>query len=105
VQTRANNEKQGTITSSSGGGGKISSERPPATLGSSHGAAAGSFDIGRGAGSGEHAYAGAAGDWGRRRSSEGSVHEDLLSGQEPSFWGTRGVLLNPRRSLRVINRD
>jgi hypothetical protein len=109
VQTRANNEKQGTITSSSGGGGKISSERPPATLGSSHGAAAGSFDITRNT-SAEHgstAYAGAgaaAGGWGRR-SSEGSVHDDLLSGQEPSFWGTRGVLLNPRRSLRVINRD
>lgn len=104
VQTRANNEKQGTITSSSGG--KLSSERPPATLGSSHGAAAGSFDIARGP-SGENgptAYAGPAGDWGRR-SSEGSVHDDLLSGQEPSFWGTRGVLLNPRRSLRVINRD
>ena len=105
VQTRANNEKQGTITSSSGGG-KISSERPPATLGSSHGAAAGSFDITRNT-SAEHgttAYAGAAGGW-TRRSSEGSVHDDLLSGQEPSFWGTRGVLLNPRRSLRVINRD
>jgi hypothetical protein len=40
-----------------------------------------------------------------RRSSVGSVTEDLLDGQEPSFWGTRGVLLNPRRSLRVINRD
>jgi hypothetical protein len=31
--------------------------------------------------------------------------DDLLRGLEPSFWGTRGVLLNPRRSLRVINRD
>jgi hypothetical protein len=104
VQTRANNEKQNTFTSSSG---KNSSERPPVTLGgSSHGAAAGSFDITRGtsAEAGSTAYAGPAGDWGRR-SSEGSVHEDLLSGQEPSFWGTRGVLLNPRRSLRVINRD
>jgi hypothetical protein len=105
VQTRANAEKQGTFTSSSG---KNSSERPPVTLGSSHGAVAGSFDIARGT-SAEHgntAYAGPAGDWGRRRDSDaGSVHDDLLSGQEPSFWGTRGVLLNPRRSLRVINRD
>jgi hypothetical protein len=102
VQTRAN-EKQGTFTSSSG---KNSSERPPVTLGSSHGAAAGSFDIARNT-SAEHgptAYAGPAGDWGRR-DSIGSVHDDLLSGQEPSFWGARGVLLNPRRSLRVINRD
>lgn len=40
-----------------------------------------------------------------RRSSVGSSTDDLLAGQEPVFWGTRGVLLNPRRSLRVINRD
>ncbi|KAL6707586.1 hypothetical protein ACN47E_003935 [Coniothyrium glycines] len=106
VTSRHNAEKQGTFTSSSG---KNSSERPPHTLGSSHGgAAAGSFDIARGP-SNEHpttayTYTGAAGEWGRR-SSEGSVSEDLLGGSEPSFWGTRGVLLNPRRSLRVINRD
>ncbi|KAH8727915.1 hypothetical protein GQ44DRAFT_738083 [Phaeosphaeriaceae sp. PMI808] len=98
MQTRAN-EKTGTLTSSS----KMSSERPPGTMGSSHGGAAGSFDIARNT-SAEHAYGGAGGEW-ARRGSEGSVHEDLLSGQEPSFWGTRGVLLNPRRSLRVINRD
>ncbi|KAF2477780.1 uncharacterized protein BDR25DRAFT_299575 [Lindgomyces ingoldianus] len=40
-----------------------------------------------------------------RRSSVGSSTDDLLDGQEPAFWGSRGVLLNPRRSLRVINRD
>ncbi|OCK83708.1 hypothetical protein K432DRAFT_379259 [Lepidopterella palustris CBS 459.81] len=40
-----------------------------------------------------------------RRSSAASSTEDLLAGQEPTFWGARGVLLNPRRSLRVINRD
>jgi hypothetical protein len=40
-----------------------------------------------------------------RRSSVGSVTDNLLEGQEPSFWGVNGVLLNPRRSLRVINRD
>ncbi|KAF2196772.1 hypothetical protein GQ43DRAFT_444824 [Delitschia confertaspora ATCC 74209] len=49
---------------------------------------------------------------GARRSAEtrgdevsDSSTEDLLEGQEPTFWGSRGVLLNPRRSLRVINRD
>ncbi|ORY12612.1 hypothetical protein BCR34DRAFT_482332 [Clohesyomyces aquaticus] len=40
-----------------------------------------------------------------RRSSVGSLTDGLLDAQEPSFWGARGVLLNPRRSLRVINRD
>lgn len=35
-------------------------------------------------------------------STANSSNEDLLLGQEPSFVG---VLLNPRRSLRVINRD
>lgn len=103
VTSRAAAEKQGTLTSSSG---KNSSERPPRTLGgSSHGAAAGSFDVQR-VPSAEHpmAYGGPGAEWGRR-SSEGSVTEDLLDGSEPSFWGTRGVLLNPRRSLRVINRD
>lgn len=103
VQTRANNEKNNTFTSSSG---KNSSERAPMGMGSSHGgAAAGSFDIARNmsaeGGEPSTAYGGAF----ARRGSDGSVHDDLLSGQEPSFWGTRGVLLNPRRSLRVINRD
>lgn len=38
-----------------------------------------------------------------RRSSEVSdTEEDLLQGREPTFVG---VMLNPRRSLRVINRD
>lgn len=37
-----------------------------------------------------------------RRGSERSSTEDLLSGNEPTFVG---VMLNPRRSLRVINRD
>ncbi|RMZ72033.1 kelch repeat [Pyrenophora seminiperda CCB06] len=98
VQSRANAEKQGTFTSSSGLG--------TVGGGSSHGAAAGSFDIGRGNTSGEAAtaYGGPGAEWGRRNS-EGSVVDGLLDGQEPSFWGARGVLLNPRRSLRVINRD
>lgn len=34
--------------------------------------------------------------------SQRSSTEDLLAGQEPSYLG---VLLNPRRSLRVVNRD
>jgi hypothetical protein len=94
-------EKQGTLTSSSG---KNSSERPPVTLGSSHGAAAGSFDIGTRNSGEATGYGGAGEAWGRRNS-EGSVVDGLLDGQEPSFWGAKGVLLNPRRSLRVINRD
>ncbi|PVH94235.1 kelch repeat protein-like protein [Periconia macrospinosa] len=48
--------------------------------------------------------AGAADALGRRSSADSST-DDLLQGLEPSFWGPRGVLLNPRRSLRVINRD
>lgn len=43
-----------------------------------------------------------SGPGGARRSSESSETEDLLGGSEPSYFG---VLLNPRRSLRVINRD
>ncbi len=42
---------------------------------------------------------------GRRSSDASSFDDDLLVRQEPTFWGSRGVLLNPRRSLRVINRD
>jgi hypothetical protein len=95
-------DKQGTLTSSSG---KNSSERPPVTLGSSHGATGGSFDIAnRNSGEAATAYGGPGSEWGRRNS-EGSVVDGLLDGQEPSFWGAKGVLLNPRRSLRVINRD
>jgi len=38
-----------------------------------------------------------------RRNSEASGEGgDLLSGHEPSFWGT---MLAPRRSLRIVNRD
>ena len=37
-----------------------------------------------------------------RRSSEVSSTDDLLAGHEPTFVG---VMLNPRRSLKVINRD
>ncbi|KAJ8107655.1 hypothetical protein OPT61_g8717 [Boeremia exigua] len=94
-------EKRDTAFTSS----KISSERAPGTMAGSTagGVAAGSFDIQRRSGE-NNSYGGAAANW-ERRSSVGSVTEDLLDGQEPSFWGTKGVLLNPRRSLRVINRD
>lgn len=105
ARSNAEKEKSGINTSAS----KVSSERPPGTMASSAGgAAAGSFDIGRNTSrdDGSTSYHGAGGYQPiGRRSSEGSIQDDLLAGQEPSFWGTRGVLLNPRRSLRVINRD
>ena len=40
-----------------------------------------------------------------RGTSSSSNDTDLLANKEPTFWGSGGVLLNPRRSLRVINRD
>jgi hypothetical protein len=62
------------------------------------------------AGSGSHAASGGqasrasprGGYQSARRSSEQSSTEDLLAGQEPTFVG---VMLHPRRSLRVTNRD
>jgi hypothetical protein len=96
---------------SSSSAGKNSSERAaardalfPPTDSSSGGGARTSNEAG-GAGGGL-GYAGAGGMMADgRRSSDASEDDDLLMGQEPSFWGVRGVLLNPRRSLRVINRD
>jgi hypothetical protein len=86
------------------------SERYPRS--SAGGSRAGPGASGGGNGSGgavSMPYEGAAGVAGgsgsQRRDSDASSIDDLLSGQEPSFWGPRGVLLNPRRSLRVINRD
>jgi hypothetical protein len=38
-------------------------------------------------------------------SSPNSSSEDLMEGYQPSFWGWNGVLLHPRRSLRIVNRD
>jgi hypothetical protein len=38
-------------------------------------------------------------------SSPNSSTEDLMDGFQPSFWGWNGVLLHPRRSLRIVNRD
>ncbi|KAF2653425.1 kelch repeat protein-like protein [Lophiostoma macrostomum CBS 122681] len=112
VSTRANEKRdpwaaQGAIPSSSG---KNSSDRaardalfPPMTDTSSGG--------GRHSNEDRIGYAGAGGvaagetDALGRRNSQRSSTDDLLEGQEPSFWGANGVLLNPRRSLRVINRD
>ena len=62
------------------------------------------------AGTGSHAGSGGqasratpnTGAQSARRSSQGSSTEDLLAGQEPTFVG---VMLHPRRSLRVTNRD
>jgi hypothetical protein len=105
MQTRADAtaEKHGTYTSSSG---KVSSDRPHGTAGGSSngGVAAGSFDVARRNSGDATAYGGPGAEWGRRNS-QGSVIDGLLDVHEPSFWGARGVLLNPRRSLRVINRD
>ncbi|KAF2269161.1 kelch repeat protein-like protein [Lojkania enalia] len=90
---------QGATIASSG---KNSSERNPLSNVNTHPGSAHSSHAGSGIG-----YAGAAGvaagEEGRRSSV--SSTDDLLEGQEPSFWGMQGVLLNPRRSLRVINRD
>jgi len=38
-------------------------------------------------------------------SSPTSSSEGLMDGLEPSFWGWNGVLLHPRRSLRVVNKE
>lgn len=80
--------------------GRYSSNRNGSHAGGSSGYQAGP------SGSGSNAEAGTYGaGTGGRRSGSVSSTDDLLAGNEPSFWGTRGVLLNPRRSLRVINRD
>lgn len=50
------------------------------------------------------ANGGAGGYSSVRRNSEdsGAGEDDLLQGREPTFFG---VLLNPRKSLRVVNQD
>jgi hypothetical protein len=126
TQRAANNEKSGhsgtgaTVTSS----GKNSTERGPRDLllamtttrtssaGNSGVHTAFGDGVVRNSGEAATAYTGAGGlsdnrgaDGIGRRTSVGSVTDNLLEGQEPSFWGANGVLLNPRRSLRVINRD
>ncbi|KAF2639983.1 hypothetical protein P280DRAFT_24370 [Massarina eburnea CBS 473.64] len=85
----------GTQSSEGTGGVRTSDERG----GASYLGAAGVAGAG-----GAGAAGGGVDPLGRRRSMDSST-DDLLDGQEPAFWGTRGVLLNPRRSLRVINRD
>ncbi|KAK4942266.1 hypothetical protein LTR28_008712, partial [Elasticomyces elasticus] len=90
------------FASSTEGSSKSSSDRrrDAATLKDSAEASTRGSALGTGSGSTPAGYAPIG-----RRSSDRSSTEDLLAGQEPTFWGTRGVLLNPRRSLRVINRD
>jgi len=102
VTARANNEKANPFAAAAAGGtmassGKSSSERN--STGHRPSGVRGSDEIRPSTtnGGGTDAIG--------RRSSSGSSTDDLLEGQEPSFWGARGVLLNPRRSLRVINRD
>ncbi|KAF2753639.1 hypothetical protein EJ05DRAFT_541666 [Pseudovirgaria hyperparasitica] len=115
MQARNANEKDAFLpsgTSMIGGGAalgtalsKSSSERAqglrPDSIANTVGSHSRTASSGNGIGAGT-AYAGAGAGMGR-----GSMDsmEDLLADQEPSFWGTKGVLLNPRRSLRVINRD
>lgn len=88
----------GSAVGSSGAGSRLSRPSGGNRGGSGSGSGSDGIVVVGGAGVGN---AGSSG----RRSSSASSTDDLLAGQEPTFWGTRGVLLNPRRSLRVINRD
>jgi len=102
---KAPGSSSGAAAAISGSSAKNSSERRPDLLlfpsttedSSGPGRTSGGGPVGAGA-------ARYSAEGGERRSSDSSA-DDLLAGQEPSFWGARGVLLNPRRSLRVINRD
>ncbi|KAF2147462.1 uncharacterized protein K452DRAFT_217510 [Aplosporella prunicola CBS 121167] len=76
---------------------RLSAARNASNSGSTSGGATGGVS--------SHSGGGADAAGRSRAGSVGSSTDDLLRDQEPSFWGTRGVLLNPRRSLRVINRD
>lgn len=89
-------EKEAFLGAAAGSSGKNSHERHSRT--DSHGSTGVFADT---AGRGQSGEASRP----ARRASDASSTDDLLMGQEPSFWGVRGVLLNPRRSLRVINRD
>ncbi|KAK8152466.1 hypothetical protein BKA80DRAFT_292562 [Phyllosticta citrichinensis] len=109
----------GTFTGSSGGNGNNALHSAHTSLGGSGegvGAVVGGLAAGNnGAGGGwvgaggrereRERYGSGAGLMPPQPRSNASSTDDLLAGQEPSFWGAHGVLLNPRRSLRVINRD
>lgn len=86
----------GEIESLAGSGGGVTSSSGGGRSGRSGGGAAAAS--GGGGSSGAAGYTSVP----TRRSSERSSTEDLLAGQEPSYVG---VLLHPRRSLRVVNRD
>ena len=84
--------------------GKTSGERPPDGLfvSGESSSKAGSQGASHSGVSGGQTSSSGAGYQSVRRSSQGSSTEDLLAGQEPTFVG---VMLHPRRSLRVTNRD
>ena len=95
-------EKTGFLYSQASGSSKAkrSTEGSSTVAGSGTGASGSGSGSGRGSippvpGIGVHPPVGG-------NSTANSSTEDLITGQEPSFVG---VLLNPRRSLRVINRD
>ncbi|GAB7347467.1 hypothetical protein MBLNU459_g4381t1 [Dothideomycetes sp. NU459] len=81
-------------------GTKVSSEAASAAGSSAQGAWGHRYDR-YGGGSGGSA-SGAQVSLLRRSSESSGEGGDLLSGNEPSFWGT---MLAPRRSLRIVNRD
>lgn len=101
-QAQARGEKMPAIAGllATDDGGKTSSERrsdgSPYLAGSGEGSKYSNSN--RYPESGEASGSGSGYQSGRR----GSSTEDLLAGQEPTFVG---VLLNPRRSLRVVNKD
>ncbi|KAK4545154.1 hypothetical protein LTR36_003705 [Oleoguttula mirabilis] len=79
VQSESASQRTGGAYS----GGQTSSSGPGAASGNTSGGSAGGYQS-------------------VRRESDQSSTNDLMDGHEPTFVG---VLLNPRRSLRVVNRD
>ena len=83
--------------------GKTSTEQPPNRFGiTAAGESASQAGASHNGSGGQTSSTAATGYQSVRKSSDQSDTEDLLSGHEPTFVG---VMLNPRRSLRVINRD
>ena len=78
------------------------SDQPPPKLGTPADTASGPSSKPSGVGSNPQTSSTIPADHSARTGSQGSSTEDLLAGKEPTFVG---VMLNPRRSLRVINRD
>lgn len=99
-QAQARGEKMPAIPGllATDASGKTSSERKSDNSPDPSGSGPGSKYSHRYPNSGEASGSGSGYPSERR----GSSTEDLLAGQEPTFVG---VLLNPRRSLRVVNKD